>query len=792
MESFQRYYVSKHRNPPVVISLIYTHSSLRGSRFVQGWWKVRKLTSSYGLGSNSNPSSGSIDKSRVLDLRPLRCLVPVFPNPPGMSSVTTPQPSPFVCTPPTGPFPPGIHPFYPFFNPNDSQQNLNPNTSGVSNQPGNHAFGNSIPAPVPLNSFRTPTPQANGGTRQSVRGSRGHTSESVVVEDDDYDDSQNQSGQHVSGFSQHDTEDDSTTRKRRGRPRKSNAGKSRDEHGDSFDVESLVNKFLTSFKLKSFDDVRRANGDKEIVDNILLVYDLLRRRLTQLEEVKDKSPGITRRPDLKAASLLMTKGVRTNNTKRIGHVPGVEVGDIFFFRMELCIVGLHAPSMAGIDYMNMKITVDEEPVAVSIVSSGGYDDLGDDGDVLIYSGQGGVQRRDKQMFDQKLERGNLALEKSLHRANEVRVIRGIKDITASTGKIYVYDGVYKIQESWAEKNNSGCNVFKYKLVRVPGQPEAFALWKSIQQWKDGTAPRSGVILPDLTSGAEPLPVTLVNDVDDEKGPAYFTYIRNLKYSKPFSTSKSFSGCQCIGGCQAGHTSCPCSQRNEGYLPYSSLGVLLTDEPLIYECGEACACPPNCRNRMSQAGLKVRLEIFKTNDRGWGLRSWDPIRAGGFICEYAGDATDKSTLGDFGNDKGDNYFFDATRSYEWLEALHDDSNGSTKVPFPLVISAKNNGNGARFMNHSCSPNVFWKPILRESANESYLHIAFFAIRHIPPLQELTFDYGMIIVLEALGEGLILSAINCSFVPVRCLFYSISYQALGFRYQAASIFTQFTGC
>ncbi|CAI9754783.1 unnamed protein product [Fraxinus pennsylvanica] len=688
-----------------------------------------------GLGSDSNPSLGSIDKSRVLDVRPLRCLVPVLPNPPGMSSVSTPQPSPFVCVPPTGPFPPGIHPFYPFSIPNDSQHNRIPHPSGVSNPLGNRAFGNSIPAPVPLNSFRTPTPQSNGGTRQSERGS-----EPVVLDDDGYSDSLNQSGQHVSGFSVHvDTEDVSNTRKRRGRPRKSrgeigynNPGKSRDEHGDIFDVESLVNRFLTSFKLKYFDDVRRANGDKETVDTILLVFDLLRRRLTQLEEVKDMSPGISRRPDLKAASLLMTKGVRTNNTKRIGHVPGVEVGDIFFFRMELCIVGLHTPSMAGIDYMNVKITVDEEPVAVSIVSSGGYDDQGDDGDVLIYSGQGGVQRRDGQMFDQKLERGNLALENSLHRANEVRVIRGIKDIAGSNGKIYVYDGLYKIQESWTEKNNSGCNVFKYKLVRVPGQPEAFTLWKSIQQWKDGTAPRTGVILPDFISGAETQPVTLVNDIDDEKGPAYFTYIRNLKYSKPFSTPKSFSGCQCIGGCQPGHASCPCTQRNEGYLPYSSLGILQTDKPLIYECGATCACPPNCRNRMSQAGPKVRLEIFKTNDRGWGLRSWDFIRAGGFICEYAGDAVDASTLGDIGNEKEINYIFDATRYYEQLEAVHDDSDGSTKVPFPLVISAKINGNEARFMNHSCSPNVFWRPVLRESTNESYLHIAFFAIRHIPPM------------------------------------------------------------
>ncbi|KAL0359691.1 UNVERIFIED_CONTAM: Histone-lysine N-methyltransferase, H3 lysine-9 specific SUVH1 [Sesamum angustifolium] len=686
-----------------------------------------------GLGSESNAPPGSIDKSRVLDVRPLRCLVPVFPNPPGVSSVFNPHPLHLRVFRPV--LLPGVQPFYPFVASNDAQQT----TPGGRNHNGNFGFGSSIPAPIPLNSFRTPTTQANGGTRGRPKGSKNRASRSVVMEDDGYSESQNQSDQYGSGFSAHPSDADvaSNSAKRRGRPRKRVA-----ENGEEFDVESLVNSFLTSFRLKEFDESRRSNGDRDVTETILLVFDLIRRRLTQLEEAKDMAPGLSRRPDLKAGTLLMTKGVRTNTIKRIGHVPGVEVGDIFFFRMELCIVGLHSPSMAGIDYMSVKITMDEEPIAVSIVSSGGYDDDGDDGDVLIYSGQGGVQRKDGQMFDQKLERGNLALEKSLHRANDVRVIRGLKDVAGSNGKIYVYDGLYKIQESWVEKNKSGCNVFKYKLVRVPGQPEAFLLWKSIQQWKDGTAARTGIILPDLTSGAESQPVALVNDVDGEKGPAYFTYTPSLKYTKPFSASKPTSGCHCMGGCQPGDTHCPCNQKNDGLLAYSSLGVLLTNKSLIHECGQTCACPPNCRNRMSQAGVKVRLEVFKTKNKGWGLRSWDPIRSGGFICEYAGDVIQAFNAVDIVNGNDDNYIFDATRYYEPLEAVRDDSSGYGKAPFPLVISAKNNGNVARFMNHSCSPNVFWQPVLRENNNDSYLHIAFFAIRHIPPMQELTYDYGLV--------------------------------------------------
>ncbi|KAK2970839.1 hypothetical protein RJ640_016635 [Escallonia rubra] len=692
-----------------------------------------------GFGSESIPP-GSVDKSRVLNIKPLRCLVPIFPSQPGMPAMSTPQAS-FACVPPTGPFPSGVAPFYPFFVPPESQRPVEQNqqTPTVVN---NQTRPYPVQSPVPLNSFRTPAPHANGGTAPSRRSSRTRNSAQQDADEDGNSNSQSQSEPYVSGYSMHvtDVEDTSNGQKQKGRAQKrTRSGKQENLSSSTFDIDSVVNDLLTSFDLLELDTYQRADGDKNLAGCILVIYNLLRRKILQLDDSKDATPGVTRRPDLRAANLLMTKGIRTNITKRIGAVPGVDVGDIFFFRMEMCLVGLHAPSMAGIDYMSVKITGDEEPVAVSIVSSGGYEDDGEDADVLVYSGQGGINRRDKQVFDQKLERGNLALEKSLHRANEVRVIRGLKDAANPPGKVYVYDGLYKIHESWVEKDKSGFNVFKYKLIRVPGQPEAFKLWKSIQQWKDGVSSRVGVVLPDLTSGAENLPVSLVNDVDDEKGPAYFTYFPSLKYVKPFSSPKPSLGCSCVGGCQPGDHDCPCIERNGGYLPYTSLGVLLSYNSMVHECGPSCVCPPNCRNRVSQAGLRVRLEVFKTKDKGWGLRSWDPLRAGAFICEYAGEVIDSSKLEELGRENDDKYIFDPSRTYKPPEAVPGESG---KFPFPLVISAKKCGNVARFMNHSCSPNVLWQPVIRENNDELYVHIAFYAVRHIPPMQELTYDYGMV--------------------------------------------------
>ncbi|KAK1386743.1 Histone-lysine N-methyltransferase, H3 lysine-9 specific SUVH1 [Heracleum sosnowskyi] len=652
-------------------------------------------------GANSNPT-GHIDKSRVLDVKPLRSLKPIFS--PQMGS---PQSAPFSGVPPTGPFAPGGAPFHHFAFGNNSQRASD--------------FANAIPSPVPLNSFRTPDTQyANGDTGPSKtrgRPRRGRTAQ------DDY------------GNSDQGEEDPSSGRRPRGTQKR---GKGPANFSSlQVSIDDTLDQFLRAFKLTGLESHQQADGNKELVKRVLLTYNLFRRRLFQICEAKEDIPGGTSRPDLKAATTLMTKGARTNSTKRVGTVPGVEVGDIFFFRMEMCMVGMHAPTMAGIDYMTVKLSADDEPVAVSVVSSGGYEDDGEDGDVLIYSGQGGVQRKDGQIFDQKLERGNLALEKSLHRANVVRVIRGVKDVPNGTGKIYIYDGLYKVHESWVDKGKGGYNVFKYKFVRVPGQPQAFTLWKSIDQWKSGTGTRIGVILPDLTSGIETIPVSLVNDVDDEKGPAYFTYSSTLRYDKPFDLPVPSSGCACHGGCQAGDANCPCVQRNGGFLPYNLLGVVLNYKALIHECGPSCLCPPNCRNRVSQAGLKVRLEVFRTKDKGWGLRSWDPIRSGMFICQYAGDVIDASRTMELGSEH-EEYIFDTTRAYPPLDYTSD---GSAEVPFSLIISAKNSGNVARFMNHSCSPNIFWQPVLRDDGDKTYLHVGFYSIGHIPPMQELTFDYGI---------------------------------------------------
>ncbi|CAN8298123.1 unnamed protein product [Cochlearia groenlandica] len=730
------------------------------------------------------------DKTRVLDIRPLRSLKPVFPS--------GNQAPPFVCAPPYGPFPPGFSPFYPF-----SSSQANQQTSDLCQAQNHPQYQPQIPsqhqpqipsqhqaqsqhqpqippqhqhqsqpqqqpqAPqqfqhqglpqnlsepavsIPLRSFGSPD-TSNGITEPKVSPLKRTTPKRRRPENVNFE----------SGISLADRENGNRDLNQPQNPLEPSlvtplrSFRSPDTSNGDIEPEGSTLKRKIPKKRRpenvNFDSgisvAEREIGNRELVVSVLMRFDALRRRLAQLEDAREAVSGINKRADLKSGSICMSSGVRTNSKKGPGVIPGVEIGDIFFFRFEMCLVGLHSQSMAGIDYLVVKGETEEERIATSIVSSGYYDNDEGNPDVLVYTGQGGNADKDKQTSDQKLERGNVALENSLRRNSAVRVIRGLNFKDAA--KIYVYDGLYEIKESWVEKGKSGHNTFKYKLVRAPGQLPAFAVLTAIQKWKEGLPSRQGLILPDLTSGVESIPVSLLNDVDDENGPAYFTYSTTVTYSESFKLAQPSFGCDCGISCKPGNLNCHCIRKNGGDFPYTGNGVLVSRKPMIYECSPSCLCSA-CKNKVTQMGPKVRLEVFKTTNRGWGLRSWDPIRAGSFICIYAGEAEDKSKVQQTVAD--DDYTFDTTRIYtpfNWnYEAGLADEDASEKMSeepemtLPLIINAKKFGNVARFMNHSCSPNVLWQPVTYENNSQLLLQVAFFAISHIPPMTELTYDYGV---------------------------------------------------
>lgn len=494
-----------------------------------------------------------------------------------------------------------------------------------------------------------------------------------------------------------------------------------------------------------------ANGnDRELVMRALVTFDSLRRRL------QDE----TRRPDLQAGVLMLDKGLAVNRDRRImGAIPGINVGDHFYFRMELCVIGLHCPTQAGIDYITAKNNEWNEPIAISIIASGGYEDEEDiSGEELIYTGQGGNNYvlDKKQPVDQKLERGNFALERSRHYQIEIRVIRGIKDSGSPSGKIYIYDGLYKVQNSWLDRGRSGSGVFKYKLIRTPGQPElGSVVLKNTKKWKSDPTLRVGLVHPDVSLRSENLPVCLFNDVDNEKGPPHFEYITTVRYPD-FLVSIS-QGCECMGQCNT-QGNCSCIQKNGGQVPYNANGILIKGKPLVYECGIHCKCPLSCWNRTTQRGLNARLEIFRTrgpstNASGWGVRSWDPIPAGSFICEYTGEViyTEGIDTDQQCNIDGE-YILNPRKVTECEDVSHilcerqqDASSilvcASTPAKLNFIIDASKMGNVSRFINYSSFPNanVFVQFVLHDHLDCRFPHVMLFALYNIPPLTELLLDY-----------------------------------------------------
>ncbi|KAL2348207.1 hypothetical protein Fmac_002207 [Flemingia macrophylla] len=485
-------------------------------------------------------------------------------------------------------------------------------------------------------------------------------------------------------------------------------------------------------------DDNDANVTRKKVRETLQLFQVVSRKLLREVESKPNVRGICgKRIDLLAARILKEKGKYVNLGKQIlGSVPGVEVGDEFQYRVELNIVGLHRQIQGGIDYVkhNGKI------LATSIVASGGYADDLDNSDVLTYTGQGGnVMNSDKEPEDQKPERGNLALMNSCEEKNPVRVIRGSESMDRKC-RTYVYDGLYVVEKCWQDVGPHEKLVYQFLLRRIPGQPEL--AWKEVKKSKKFKT-REGVCVDDISYGKERVPICAVNTIDDEK-PPQFNYITNMIY--PNCRLDDPEGCDCTNGC-SDLEKCSCVVKNGGDIPFNHNEAIVQAKPLVYECGPTCKCPSTCHNRVSQLGIKFQLEIFKTSTRGWGVRSLNSIPSGSFICEYIGELLeDKEAEQRTGNDE---YLFDIGNNFsnntlldELLTVMPDAQTSSHEVVKDggFTIDAAQFGNVGRFINHSCSPNLYAQNVLYDHHDNRMPHIMFFAAENIPPLQELTYDYN----------------------------------------------------
>ncbi|GMH08276.1 hypothetical protein Nepgr_010116 [Nepenthes gracilis] len=490
---------------------------------------------------------------------------------------------------------------------------------------------------------------------------------------------------------------------------------------------------------------------RDVVRRTRMLYDALR-IFSMMEEDKRHRMGMGRRMrgDLRAAAMLRDRGLWLHRDKRIvGSIPGIYIGDLFFFRMELCVVALHGQAQAGIDYLPSSQSSNGEPIATSVIVSGGYEDDEDSGDVLIYTGQGGQDKFSKQCCDQKLEGGNLALERSMHYGIEIRVIRGFKYEGSLTTKVYVYDGLYRIVDSWFDVGKSGFGVCKYRLVRIEGQPEmgsAIMRFAMTLKTRPLQVRPTGYLNLDISMKKEKVPIFLYNDIDSDHDPLYYEYLpRTVFPAFIYHAAGNNMGCDCASGCS---NDCMCAQKNGGEFAYDNSGFLLRGKPLIFECGANCCCPPNCRNRVTQKGLRNRLEVFRSRETGWGVRTLDLIHAGAFICEYAGVVLTKEQA-QICSITGDSLVYPGRFTERWAEwgDLSQIYPGYVRPTYPSIppldfaMDVSRMRNVACYISHSTSPNLLVQFVLYDHNNMMFPHLMLFAMENIPPMRELSLDYGV---------------------------------------------------
>uniref|UniRef100_A0A7N9B0G5 [histone H3]-lysine(4) N-trimethyltransferase n=1 Tax=Mastacembelus armatus TaxID=205130 RepID=A0A7N9B0G5_9TELE len=235
-------------------------------------------------------------------------------------------------------------------------------------------------------------------------------------------------------------------------------------------------------------------------------------------------------------------------------------------------------------------------------------------------------------------------------------------------------------------------------------------------------------IPDITSGKEDIPLSCVNEIDSTPPPKVAYSKERIPEDGVFiNTSSDFLvGCDCTDGCQD-KSKCSCHQltlqatactpggqinSNAGYLHKRLEECLPTG---IYECNKMCKCSQMCTNRLVQHGLQVRLQLFKTQNKGWGIRCLDDVAKGSFVCIYAGKILTDDFADKEGLEMGDEYFanLDHIESVENFkegyesEAHCSDSEGSgvdvsrIKIQPSALVSSNSMGRASRKTQSSSS-------------------------------------------------------------------------------------------
>ncbi|KAF8729710.1 hypothetical protein HU200_017668 [Digitaria exilis] len=284
-----------------------------------------------------------------------------------------------------------------------------------------------------------------------------------------------------------------------------------------------------------------------------------------------------------------------------------------------------------------------------------------------------------------------------------------------------------------------------------------------------------VLCEDVSFGREKVPIVCIIDVDAKD---YFSIKpeellhgssvpwQGLHYiTKRVMDSSLVNSENSMPGCACSHTECSpekCCHVSlfdsvydnlvdihgtpmHGRFAYDEDGKIILQEGYpVYECNSSCTCDSSCQNKVLQKGLLVKLELFRSENKGWAIRAAEPIPQGTFVCEYIGEIvkTDETMKNaEKVSDSGCSYLFDIASQID-MERVQ------TVGTIEYMIDATRSGNVSRFINHSCSPNLSTRLVLVESKDCQLAHFGLFANQDIAVGEELAYDYRQKLVA---GDG-----------------------------------------
>lgn len=159
---------------------------------------------------------------------------------------------------------------------------------------------------------------------------------------------------------------------------------------------------------------------------------------------------------------------------------------------------------------------------------------------------------------------------------------------------------------------------------------------------------------------------------------------------------------------------------------------------IVECTQDCLCKQDVSKECTNSAVSNLLEnpfpfvIFKSADaRGWGLKCLTEIKKGAPVIEYVGEMINMKE------------FYQREKAQEesgTMYCLELPQNAEDSKQYCIDSGFK--GNHARFINHSCDPNLEIYRVFRDDRNPNRAVPVLFARRNIKIGEELSFNYRMI--------------------------------------------------